>query len=174
MFAPPPYVNTFTRRIGIVRGRLHNDADAAQSVARRGVQRANERERIILQMLNGDVRDPNVLVHFENGCCVDENGFFDRDKIESNMATAITVTGLLGDELPGEPSKNRWGTLSEFAAEQCLGEMIHRIHPRCVDLSFNSWAGTDLPNEEDHDCNKSKNIRKARESSTSSMAMWHV
>ena len=84
-------------------------------------------------MLNGDVRDPHFLHHYETGCCVDADGNFDRTIMEQNMAAALTQTGLLGDELAGEPSQNRWGTLSAHESEQVLGEMLHRIHPQCVE-----------------------------------------
>ena len=67
------------------------------------------------------------------------------------MATCITAAGLLAEELAGEPSTNRWGCFSEHEAEECAGEVLHRIHPRIVAASFSTWSKCDLPNEADDD-----------------------
>jgi hypothetical protein len=100
------------------------------------------------RMLPGDIRQEK-FVHYEDNCCTDENGHFQRDICVDNVTAAIVSAGLLCDHLADVPSKNRWGSLSEHESEQALGEMYHRIHPRVLEESFGDCGQPDDPEGDD-------------------------
>ena len=107
-----------------------------------------EQRRLILKFLNGDIRS-NRVVHYENGCCVDADGNFSLAICKDNVSNAISTAGLLADHVPGDASKNRWGSCQTHDAAQTAGEMFHQIHPRSCAHAFDSWRAGDVPDGED-------------------------
>jgi hypothetical protein len=54
----------------------------------------------------------------------------------ANVSAAIDDAALLADGIAGEPSRNRWGSMAEHDAEQAVGEMVFKIHPRSLQEAF--------------------------------------
>ena len=154
-YPPPPEVaahthrvleHTFARREGIVRGRLDSELFERRS------QSVSERVNLCKRFLNGDLTMPTV-VHHEVGCCTDAEGHFSRAACVQNVANAVQQSGLLGGDLQGDVSKNRWGTAAEAESYQAAGYMFHQLQPRCYERAFQSWFDGD-PGEGSDDYRK--------------------
>ena len=134
--------HTISREEGYVRGRAVDGIQASDPKRRH--KHVLEQRRLILQFLNGDIRSSRV-VHYETGCCVDAGGNFDLGICKDNVCNAISTAGLLADLVPGDASKNRWGSCQTHDAAQTAGEMFHQIHSRSCANAFDSWRAGDVP-----------------------------
>ena len=105
--------HTRLRREGIVRGRLVS-GEGAPAVKKSVFD--SDAPRNLKRMLPGDIRQEK-FVHYEDSCCIDKNGHFQRDICVDNVTAAIISAGLLCDHLTDVPSKDRWGSLSEHESE---------------------------------------------------------
>ena len=134
--------HTVLRRQGIVRGRITNDSTTTSENVRKAA-RSKDRCAKLTACGNGDWSVP-TCVHYEAGCCLDQNGQYSRAVAVNNFYAAAVDGGALCDELSDLPSKNRWGSLQEHEAEQVLADFFFRLHSRACCEAFKSWGSGGL------------------------------
>ena len=113
--------------------------------------RGRDRCASITAMINGDTTIARCM-HYENGCCTNEEGQFDRDVCVRNFVAACQNGAVLCDEPSDLPTKNRWGSLQEHEAEHVLEDFIHKLHTRACVVPFKSFdRGADNLDDESED-----------------------
>lgn len=91
----------------------------------------------LLYFVNGDIRNRRTE-HYECGCCLGEDGHFDRSIAVDNVCTAIVGAGLLGGICKVTPSTGRWWSRNACMSFHAAGIMFHWILPRTFAATYPS------------------------------------